>query len=170
MLMKNTAKKTLGECCPIFQTEKWDEKSFHWDKKQFIKSSIPTFFHMPFPPMIGKKVTKMATLAGDADKLNTERLDTLLLFKDPHPFKSEMYLSVTDEVPEAKNTTLSGSFVAKVFDGPYKDIPKFFKKMNAFLAQQGKKAKDYFVYYAYCPQCAKEAGHNYMVIFAQIEE
>ncbi|MBN2395742.1 MAG: hypothetical protein JXC36_04675 [Candidatus Atribacteria bacterium] len=37
------------ECCPEFNPEKWDKKTFNWEDKQFIKETIPTFFHMPFP-------------------------------------------------------------------------------------------------------------------------
>ena len=79
-----------------------------------------------------------------------------------------MYLSVTDTVSGVKNTILSGTFVGKVFDGAYNAIPKFMKQMDAYLAKQDKKASDYYVHYAYCPKCAKEAGHNFMVLFAKV--
>ena len=47
------------ECCPKFVPENWDEKTFNWDNKLFIKDAVPTLFHIPLPSMIGKKVTKM---------------------------------------------------------------------------------------------------------------
>ena len=53
------------ECCPTFHPERWDEKIFNWDHKKFIKASVPTFFHIPLPPMIGKRVTKMMKMAED---------------------------------------------------------------------------------------------------------
>lgn len=169
-LLKKEEEKLKEECCPTFHPEKWEGKTYEWNKKKFIKASVPTLFHIPLPPMIGKKVTKMVKLAEDAQRLAKNREDILLLFMDPTAFKSEMFLSVTDTVPHAENTTLTGTFVSKVFDGPFNSAPKFMKQMDAHLSKQGKKAEDYYVHYAYCPKCAKEAGHNYMVLFAALHK
>lgn len=156
------------DCCPKFDPAKWDEKSINWDKKHFIKETIPTFFHMPFPSTIGKKITGMWKLAEDSKKVPSDKKDALVLFMDPHAFKSEIYLSVTGDIPEANNAQISGTFQSKVFDGPYKEIPKFFKQMNKYLDDKGMKSEKYYVHYAYCPKCAKEEGHNYMVLFGKI--
>lgn len=158
------------ECCPKFHPEKWNEKTFDWDRKKFIKATVPTFFHIPLPPMIGKRITKMMKLAEDSKKLSNNKEDILVLFTDPHAFMSEIYLSVTDTVANANNTTLSGTFMSKVFDGAYNDIPKFIKQMDAYLQTTKVKAQRYYVHYAYCPKCAKEAGHNYIVLFAQLKK
>ena len=117
--------KVSGGCCPVFHPEKWDNQTYHWDNKKFIKASVPTIFHIPFPPMIGKKITKMMRMAEGSHCLDENMEDVLLLFTDPHPFRSEMYLSVTSNVPEAYNTKLSGTFQSKVFEGSYNSIPKF---------------------------------------------
>ena len=168
--MSNLNKLDNNECCPKFNQKKWDEKTFKWEHKQFIKASVPTFFHIPLPPLIGKKITNMMKMAEDSKKLETNKEDILLLFADPSAFRSDMYLSVTDKVPNANNTGISGTFMSKVFDGAYKEVPKFLKQMRAYLNKQHKKAKNYYVHYAYCPKCAKEAGHNYMVLFAEVEK
>lgn len=159
----------IEECCPLFYPEKWDHKTVHWKNKHFVKASVPALFHRPSTKMIGKKITKIFKQAEESKKMAGDKEDILLLFNDPHAFRSDMYLSVTDDVPEAKNTTISGTFMAKVFDGPFKDIPKFFKEMDAYLKKMNKKAKDYYVHYAYCPKCAEEKGHNYMVFFAEVQ-
>jgi hypothetical protein len=159
-----------NECCPKFYPQKWDEKSHDWKRKLFIKTSIPTLFHIPFPPMIGKKIKKM--MAGvEASGIEQETMDkVLLLFMDPTPFRSEIYLSVTGEIPNAKNVEISGSFMSKVFDGPYNAIPGYIKQMEVYLDEKGiKSKKKYFVHYAYCPKCAKEAGHNYMILFSEVQ-
>ena len=161
---------TTKECCPTFHSEKWDDKTHHWEKKKFIKASVPTLFHIPLPPMLGKKITKMMKMAEDSGKLSDKKEDILLLFNDPTAFKSELYLSVTNMVPNAENTTLSGTFKSKVFDGAYNAIPKFIKQMDTNLGKQDIKANNYYVHYAYCPKCAKEAGHNYMVLFAEVAQ
>ncbi len=166
--MKNPNQQANGECCPAFHPEKWDAKTFQWNHKHFIKTSIPTLFHIPFPPMIGKRLTNMMKLAEDAHKLEESKEDTLVLFTDPSPFKSDIYLSVTDEVPGAENTDLSGHYMSRVYDGEFNEVPKFIRQMNDSLDKQGKKARNYYVHYAYCPKCAKKAGHNYMVLFAEV--
>jgi len=156
------------ECCPEFDVKKWDEKTFNWNNKFFLKESIPTLFHIPFPPMIGQKITKMFGLAEKANKNELNKQDSLVLFHDPSAFKSEIFLSVTDEVPEAQNTKISGTFEAKVFDGGYNAVPKFIKQMDEYLAKKQKKAKDYYIHYAFCPGCAKKYQHNYMILFAEV--
>jgi hypothetical protein len=166
-----TSKSQINEeCCPTFHPEKWNEKTFCWNQKPFLIATVPTLFHIPFPPMIGKQITEMMKQAEKAHKLSDDKEEILLLFTDPHPFKSVMLLSITDEVEDANNMTLTGTFLSKVFDGPPKAISKFIKEMNDWLAEEGKKASSYYVHYAYCPKCAKERGHNYMVLFAEIED
>jgi len=160
--------KQSQECCPEFDIEKWDRKTFNWENKLFIKETIPTFFHIPFPPSIGKKLKKMHFSAEKSDATIPDKTDALILFRDPSSFKSELYYSVTKEVDGANNTTISGSFVAGVFDGPFSNVPKYIKEMEEFLKGREQKAKDYYVHYAYCPKCAKERGHNYMIIFALV--
>jgi hypothetical protein len=156
------------ECCPKFNPKRWDGKTFHWKNKPFLKEIIPTFFHIPFPPMIGNKITKMYGLATEAKKVSSNKEEVLVLFRDPSAFKSEIYFSVTDKVAGANNVVLSGEFVGKVFSGGYNEIPKFINQMNEYLSRKGKTAKDYYVHYAYCPGCAKKYGNNYMVLFAEI--
>lgn len=157
------------ECCPTFHHEKWDGKTFNWNNKKFIKASVPTLFHIPLPQMIGNRVTKMMRLAEDAERIAEDKQDILLLFTDPSAFKSNLLLSVTGNVPNAQNTTLSGTYISKVFDGTFNSVPKFMKEMDIFLAKEGKTAKNYYVHYAYCPKCAKRNRHNYMVLFAELK-
>ena len=155
-------------CCPKFSPEKWDEQIFNWNNKNFIKETIPTFFHIPFYPMIGRKITKMCKMMEDAKMAEADPKDVLMLFHDPSAFRSEIYLSVTGTVPNANNVNISGTFIAKTYAGAYRDVPKFIKEMNEYLKAEGKKAKDYYIHYAYCPKCAEKYGDNYMIIFAQI--
>ena len=156
------------ECCPKFNVEKWDKKTLNWKNKKFIKDTIPEFFHIPFPPMIGKKITRMWKEIEQIGASASNKEDTLILFRDPTPFRGEIYISVEKNVPKENNVTISGNFVSRVFDGGYNDIPKFIKIMDEDLIKMGKKAKDYYIHYAYCPKCAQKFGHNYMIFFAKI--
>lgn len=160
---------TSKECCPKFNPEKWDGQIFNWYDKPFIKEDMVTFFHLPFPWSLKNKITKLCQLAGPCNSSENVKADeVLLLFRDPSAFKSEIYLSVNKEIEKASNVKITGDFMAKVFSGPYREVPKFIKSMNEYLAKEGKTAKDYYIHYAYCPKCAEKYGNNYMIIFAQL--
>ena len=163
-----TKEEQQQECCPKFEPAKWDNKIVTWDKKPFLKESVPAFFHIPFSPMIGKKMNKMMAEADQAEANIPDLTDALVLFHDPTAFKSEIYYSVTKPVQGANNIALSGIFKAGVFDGPYNSVPKHIKEMDKRLASQNQKAKSYYVHYAYFPGCAKKLGNNYMVLFAEV--
>ena len=156
------------ECCPEFHPEKWDNCNHKWENKPFIMESMPTLFHIPFPPMIGKKMKKLWELMSASNAQEPDKDKILILFRDPSAFKSDIYLSVNGEVKNAVNKKLSGEFFSKVFSGPYNDVPKFIKQMDAHLASMNKKANDYYIHYAYCPKCAKKYGNNYMIFFAKV--
>ena len=155
-------------CCPLFKPEKWDKKSFTWTDMKFIKETIPEFFHIPSPNAIDKKITKMWSSIEKTDAMLENKDDTLILFHDPTPFRGEIFIAVSKEVPNENNVVLSGNFVSRVYDGGYNDISRFIKDMNSYLAESQKKAKDFYIHYAYCPKCAEKYGHNYMIIFAEV--
>jgi len=75
---------------------------------------------------------------------------------------------VTNDVEGANNCTISGTFVATVFEGPYNAIPNYVKKIEEYLKDIGKEARDYLVHYVYCPTCAEKYGYNYSILFAKV--
>jgi len=154
-------------CCPIFNPEKYDNKVHNWNKKSFLKESIFTIFHMPIPWTINKKIKSLCNQAKN-NNIEYKLEDTLILFEDTSAFKSNIYLSTTNSIPTENNIEISGKFLSKVYDGPYKDTPKFIIQMNEYLKEQNKTAKKYYIHYAYCPKCSKKYSHNYMVLFAEI--
>lgn len=154
-------------CCPEFDPVPWENKTHIWTNKPFIKDSVPELFHIPLPSMIGKAITRLWEKAKEADAA-PELKDYLLLAYDPSPWKGELYMSVTKEVPGAENVTLSGRFISKVFDGPYNHVPQYIEEMDGYLASIGQKSKKYYFYFTYCPNCAKKYGHNYIVAFAEV--
>ncbi|NMC60714.1 MAG: hypothetical protein GYA51_15220 [Candidatus Methanofastidiosa archaeon] len=152
-------------CCPKFDTKPWDNKTHKWKDKLFIQDNVRQIFHTPIN--IGPVITRMwnkAQVAGATPEIK----DFLLLAYDPSPWTSELYMTVTKEVPNAKNVKLSGTFISKVFDGPYNAVPKWLKEMEKYLSDNGKTAKRYFFYFTTCPKCAEYYGHNYVVAFAEV--
>lgn len=152
-------------CCPQFDPSVWDGKTHNWDKKLFIMDSVFQILHIPVN--MGAVVMRMMKKI-EAAKATPENKDFLMLAYDPSPWKSELYMTVTKEVPGGKMTTLSGTFVSKVFDGPYQMVPKWIAEMDDYLQDRGLKPLKYYFHYAYCPKCAKKYGHNYCTAFAQV--
>lgn len=163
--MKKTSKDQ--ECCPVFDPEPWNHKTHEWVNKPFIKDYLPQFLHMPLPSMMGKVIGRMWKNAQDAGAA-PEIKDFLLLAYDPSPWKSELLMSVTKEVPGAENVKLTGSFVTKVFDGPFNKVPEYLKEFNEYLVCNDQKAKKIYFYFTTCPKCARKYGHNYIVAFAEV--
>jgi len=154
-------------CCPEFDPALWENKKHVWEDKLFLKDSVPELFHIPLPSIYGKVITRMwekANQYGVAPELK----DFLLLAHDPSPFRGELFLAITKEIPGENNIRLSGTFISKVFDGPYNKVPTYIKETNAYLNSLNLKAIKYYFYYAYCPKCAKKYGHNYIVALAEV--
>ena len=130
-----------------------------------MKGVVRQLFHMPLNmgPVLSKMFKKMESAGASVPPE-----EILMLAYDPSPWKCEMYVNVTKEVPEFEAVRISGTFISKVFDGPYNSVPKWIKEMDVFLAGKGKQAKKYYFYYTTCPKCAKEYGHNYVVAFAEV--
>lgn len=154
-------------CCPVFDPAPWDYVTHEWVDKPFIKDYLPQFLHMPLPWMMGKRIGRMWKKAQD-EGATTEMKDFILLAYDPSPWKSELYMTVTKEVPGAENVKLTGTFMSKVFDGPYSHVPKYLNEFRRYLVLKEKTAKKYYFYYTTCPKCAKKYGHNYIVGFAEV--
>ncbi|MBN2057702.1 MAG: hypothetical protein JW782_02780 [Candidatus Saganbacteria bacterium] len=156
------------DCCPQFDPTPWEGKTHVWNDKLFIVGSVPQFLHIPFPPMFAATVTRMWKRAEEAQAA-PDLKDFILMAYDPSPWKSELYMTVTKDVPGEKSVRLSGTFITKVFDGPYNAPPKWVKEFDEYLSGQSKKALKYYFYFTYCPKCSKKFGHNYCVVFAQVQ-
>ena len=155
------------ECCPKFDPQPWEKTTHQWKDKPFLLDTVPQFLHMPLPWTYRKTLTRMwarAQKLGIAPDIK----DFLLLAYDPSPWKSELYIAVTKEIPEPDIVTMTGTYVSMVFDGPFSGVPKYIKKMDEYLETLKKKSKKYFFYYTTCPKCAKKFGHNYIVAVSEV--
>jgi hypothetical protein len=156
---------TKTNCCPPLDVSRWNEKTHHWREKRFITDNVIQVCHIPLN--IGRVIRRIWNKALAA-KATLPADDTIILAYDPSPWRSELFLSVSNEVPNATNVQISGEFFSKVFEGPYHAVPKWLREMDALLATQGKKSIKYYIHYAYCPKCARAYGKNQSVVFAQL--
>jgi hypothetical protein len=159
----NTKKQDL-QCCPKFDPALFDEKIFEWDKKKFIKDSVFTLFYMPVN--FGSVVTRMMA---KVDKAGAKAEEWMGLSDHTSMWNMDLYVAVDREIPDAKNVTLSGKFLSKVYEGPFQDTGKWCKDFAAYVKSKNLESKKMYMWYTTCPKCAKKYGKNYVVIIGQIK-
>ena len=160
-----TQKNRSDVCCPEFDPKTLDGKTHVWKDKLFFPGEVKQLFHIPIN--MGPVITKMMKAIDDHHARPADK-DFLMLCYDPSPWKSEIYMTVTRDIPDYKMAKISGTFVSRVFDGPYQMVPECIKQMDESLKSKNQKAIKYYFHYTYCPKCAKKFGHNYIVAFAKI--
>jgi len=153
-------------CCPKFDPSVWQEKEIVWKDKLFLKDSVKSFMHIPLN--MGTVIERMQKKIMGAGA-NVPDSDFLILSDEASSWKSEQLIPVAKEVTGMENVKISGTFLTKVFDGPYKEAPNWYKEMQNYVKSKDKEAKKIYMYYTTCPKCAKKYGHNYIVVFAQVD-
>jgi hypothetical protein len=150
-------------CCEPFNPEAWQEKEIVWNNKLFVKDHITSFFHIPLN-FSGKVVKNMELI----EKANAKASHQLMLTDEKSLWGADIYIDVAKEVPGAQMTTLSGTFLTKVFEGPYQNVGKWAEEMKEYVKAKNKEIKKLYFFYTTCPKCAKAYGKNYIVLFAQV--
>jgi len=98
----------------------------------------------------------------------TNLTSTIVLSDEKSMWGSDVYIAVEKDFKGSDAVKISGTFLTKVFEGPYKDVGKWTREMNSFIASKGKAAKKTYIFYTTCPKCAKVYGKNYVVILAEV--
>lgn len=150
-------------CCPRFNPEPWQEKEVTFKDKLFLKDSVRSFLHIPLN--FGRVMTRNMAKIEAADALSPE---PLVLSDEKSMWKSDLYIAVTKEVPDAEMVKLSGTFLTKVFEGSYGNMSSWVRAMNDYTKSKDKEAKKLYFFYTTCPKCAKVYGKNYTVLLAEV--
>jgi len=158
-----TQKNETPECCPQFDPAPWDDKVFEWNNKKFIKDKVLTLFYMPV-----NFGAAMRRLNAKVEAAGAEMPDWLCLSEHTSMWNMDLYLAVDRKVKNADNAALSGKFLSKVYEGPFKDTGKWMKDFASFAKGKGYDLKKTYSWYTTCPKCAKKWGKNYVVILGQI--
>jgi len=152
------------KCCPRFKPEGWDEMELHFKDKLFVKAKTISIFHIPL-----NMGTVFPRTFKAIEKANAKRDDELIILShDPSAWTGEHYFSVTKDVPGQEMVHLTGDFLTKVFEGPYKDTPKWHKEMEKHVNEKGKQVSKIYYFYTTCPKCARHYGKNYVVAVAKV--
>jgi len=151
------------ECCPQFDPKPWNETTLQWEGRRFVKDRVRSFLHLPlnFGSVMKRNMRAIEALGAEADP-------PVVLSDETSPWGADVYIGVTRDIPSAAMATISGTFLSKVYEGPYRNMRQWIEDMRAFVSTRGKSAKKLYFFYTTCPKCARKYGKNYVVILAQV--
>lgn len=150
-------------CCARLDVKLWDDRELNWQDKLFLKDHIRSFLHIPLN--FGSVISRDHAAVQKAEAYPEE---PFWLTDEVSPWGSDVYLAVDKEIPGEPIERLSGTFLTKVFEGPYRHAGKWTRQMEAHVAAKGRTLDKLYFYYANCPRCAKHYGKNQVVLFAQV--
>lgn len=150
-------------CCARLDAAKWNERALEWKDKLFLKDHVRAVLHIPINT--GAVMGRNQKVIEDAAAYPE---DPIWLFDEVSPWGSDVYIAVDHPLPGTETVGLSGKFLTKVFAGPYRDVGKWIKAMDAYVGASGFHTKRHLFYYATCPKCARRLGKNQVVLFAEI--
>ena len=151
------------ECCPEFNPEPWDGKTISWQGRKFVKDRVKSFLHIPlnFAGVMQRNMKPINDVEAFAE-------DCVVLSDENSLWGADVYIAVDKDVPGREMATITGDFLAKVFEGPYRNMRNWIEQMDTYLKEQGKATDKLLFYYTTCPKCAKKHGKNYVVILAKL--
>jgi len=152
-------------CCPRFQPENWDSQDLHFRDKLFVRAKTRSLAHIPLN--MGSVFRKTFRAIKDADAQSDTNF--IVLSRDQSAWSAEHLFAVNKEVSEKEMVHVTGDFVTKVFEGPYKEVPRWCEELNESIKTEGKDVKQTYFFYTTCPKCAKTYGKNYVVGVAEVQ-
>ena len=159
----DTSVNTTG-CCAKFNPEGWDDQKLRFRDKPFVLARTKSVMHIP--------VNMGRVFARVLDKIGGEKAefpeDFIVLSRDTSAWESEHLFSTDRQIESEEQMTLSGDFVTKVFEGPYRDAKQWCQQMEDQVRALGSEPTDIFFFYTTCPNCAKAYGQNYVVGVARV--
>lgn len=152
-------------CCAVPDVSGWDEAEVTFENKLFVRDYTRSIMYVPLNmPKVMTRLQQVVSAAG----AEMPPQEGMILSRDVSPWKAEHLYAVSRTVDGADNVTLSGTFLTKVFEGPFKNAGQWHKDLLAFVNERHKKASKTYFFYTTCPNCAKHYGKNYVVALAQV--
>jgi hypothetical protein len=150
-------------CCKRFEPKPWDKKVVNFKNTLFLKDRTRSVFHIPlnFGQVMKRDMEKIAEASALAET-------PIILSDENSLWGADIYIAVSKKVEGFENVKVPGTFLSKVFEGPYKNMGKWVKEMEEYVAAKGKETKKLYFFYTTCPKCAKAYGKNYVVLLAKI--
>jgi hypothetical protein len=149
------------ECCPRFNPKPWDDKVIVWQNKRFVQDRVTSIFHIPL---------NYGSVMERNHVVGTGSGPRIVLTDENSMWGADIFVEVIDDLSHDKMTTLSGTFLTRVFEGPYRNMSAWIEDMRKHVAARNKRLKKFYFYYTTCPKCAKKYGKNYVVILAEVDD
>mmetsp|Transcript_25966 Transcript_25966/g.54847 ORF Transcript_25966/g.54847 Transcript_25966/m.54847 type:complete len:185 (-) Transcript_25966:229-783(-) len=165
-------------------------KEISWKEKPFVKDGTFCFFYIPLA--FGRAMSRSLKKIEDAGAAVTQKDDFMVMSDCHSPWYSNIYVTIAnDKEVEGENIEkISGSFLAKAFEGDYSNMGNWAREMQSLVKEileknNNKNANDkqhmdsinnangntntkMYFYYPTCPKCAKKYGKNHVVIYAKM--
>lgn len=151
-------------CCPKFNPEGWDGQELHFENKPFVRATTRSAMHVPIN--MGAVFSRVQSHIENAGAYDPH--DMIVLSQDTSAWQGEHFFSVTKPVPDEEMTELSGDFITKVFEGPYREARQWYEEMRELVKARDGTPGDVYFFYTTCPKCAKAYGRNYVVGVARL--
>lgn len=151
-------------CCARLNEDVWNDQVLEWKDKLFVKDHIRSFLHLPLN--FGSVISRDYALIEEAEAYPDE---PFAITDEVSLWGADLYVAVDRDVPGADIQKLSGTFLTKVFEGPYKDVHRWVDQMTDIVREKGHALQKFYFHYATCPKCAKHYGKNQVVLLAQVK-
>jgi hypothetical protein len=150
-------------CCPRFDPAPWTDKEIQWQDRLFVKDRVRSFLHIPlnFGAVMVRNMQKIQAAGAQAS-------EQIILSDENSLWGADVYIAVEREIPGATMARISGTFLSRVFEGPFQNVGKWAREMLAYVRTKGREAEKLYFYYTTCPKCAKVYGKNYVAILAKV--
>lgn len=152
-------------CCAIPNVDAWADKEIVFENQKFIRMHTRSFLFMPLN--MSRVMTKIQQTAERSGATMPPK-NVMILSRDLNPWKAEHLYSVSKEIPGEDNVTLKGTFLSKVFEGPYSNVKNWYDALLDYAKGKNKKVENVYFFYTTCPKCAKHYGKNYVIGLASV--
>ncbi len=164
VLPKMNMDATETGCCPPFDPEGWDGRHLVFKNQPFVRATTRSLLHVPIN--MGSVFTRVQEAIDEVGAQNPDSY--LIMSRDLSGSEGEHLFAVTKDVPGEEMVRLSGTFLARVFEGPYRHAKNWEHDMRVAAEAAGHESKKVYMFYTTCPRCAKTLGKNYVVGLAEI--
>jgi hypothetical protein len=151
-------------CCPRFNPEPWQDVVVNWENRKFVKGKVKSLMFMPLN--FGQVIRKLEKKTREA---GGEFVENICLSDHTSKWNMDIYLAVNKDIPDVENTTLSGNFYCKAYEGDFRNTGEWCKDFEQSAKAKGFQTGKQYLWYTTCPKCAKFYGKNYTVIITEIQ-
>lgn len=152
--------------CPVINRSDWEFKEHEWDGRAFYTKKLNLLLHIPLG--IGKKIEKLMDEVGDKGYTLSEPVQ--ILTKDG-AFCGKVMVGLKKTYPADGNVVVfrKAKLFSKVHAGPYNRLYESVMDLQDHVkAKTGKKPREFYFWYASCPDCFETKDAQKTIVFARV--